>query len=185
MGGPVWPALRQAFQKIDTAHSVILASDGLSDPFDDMEEANQGFEIEFFIESDDPELRTSISDLASTWQFEILYQMSQNAANHGGVKDLLDQYGVLSMELYDISVPEPFLNEEGRVGILIGVDAPHLPRKISLPCAEVRLASIKLLTAKELDFILEHGAEGRRKLVELFQEQGSHHLSSLDRSSVV
>ena len=37
MGGPKWPALRQAFRVIRRrTGNVILASDGLSDPFDDI-----------------------------------------------------------------------------------------------------------------------------------------------------
>ncbi|SFJ79864.1 suppressor of fused domain protein [Thermoflavimicrobium dichotomicum] len=185
MGGPKWPALRQAFIKVEASHSVILASDGLSDPFDDTQEANLGFGLEFFVESEDPGLRTSIANLQQSWQFQLLYQMAQNAASHGGVKELLEQYGVLSMELYGIDVPEEFINEKGSVGILIGVDAPNVPQMISTPFGEIRLVSVKLLTAAELNFILEHGAEGRKRLVELFQVQGTHHRSSLKRKSVV
>ena len=37
MGGPKWPALRQAFRVVRRrTGGVILASDGLSDPFDDI-----------------------------------------------------------------------------------------------------------------------------------------------------
>ena len=36
-GGPKWPALRQAFRLVRRPNgNVILASDGLSDPFDDI-----------------------------------------------------------------------------------------------------------------------------------------------------
>ena len=37
LGGPKWPALRQAFRVVKRSNgNVIMASDGLSDPFDDM-----------------------------------------------------------------------------------------------------------------------------------------------------
>jgi len=37
LGGPKWPALRQAFRVVRRkTGNVILASDGLSDPFDDI-----------------------------------------------------------------------------------------------------------------------------------------------------
>ena len=40
MGGPRWPALRQAFRVVRRPNgNVIIASDGLSDPFDDVEGA--------------------------------------------------------------------------------------------------------------------------------------------------
>ena len=35
MGGPRWPSLRQAWRVIRRADSIIIASDGLSDPFED------------------------------------------------------------------------------------------------------------------------------------------------------
>ena len=36
-GGPKWPALRQAFRLVRRPNgNIILASDGLSDPFDDI-----------------------------------------------------------------------------------------------------------------------------------------------------
>ena len=37
MGGPRWPAMRQAFRVVRRPNgNVIIASDGLSDPFDDI-----------------------------------------------------------------------------------------------------------------------------------------------------
>lgn len=48
-------------------------------------------------------------------------------------------------------------------------------------------AFVKVNTAQsvKLDFIIQHGSQGRTKLVELFQRQGSYHLSSLERASVI
>jgi len=185
MGGPRWPALRQAFSRIETENTVILASDGLSDPFDDGEGTDQGLELECYLETDDLALGTNIMDVTRTWPFQLLYQVAQNMAAHGGVKSILDQYGVLSMELYHVDVPGGWQNEDGRVGVLLGVESPRIPSSIHLPFGEARLVSIKLLTVNELDYVLEHGAEGRRKLVEWFKQQGTHHLSTLKRESVV
>jgi hypothetical protein len=178
-------AMRQAFVKVETPNSVILASDGLSDPFDDMEEPNQGFGLECYLESDDPTLRKSIADLKQTWQFQLVYEVAQNFAHHGGVKELLEQYGVLSMEFSLINVPEPFRDEEGRVGVLLGLESNQIPTSIIGPASDIRLVSIKILTSQELQYISQHGAAGRKKLAQLFREQGSHHLSTLNRNSVV
>lgn len=185
MGGPAWPSLHQAFVKVNTTQSVILASDGLSNPYDDWTEPNHGFEMECFIESDDPALRAPIYEVNQTWQFQVLYEFAQQAASFGNIAELLEQYQTLSMELYDIDLPEKFLNDEGRVGVLIGIDAPNLSKNIISPYGEIRLVSVKLLTAAELDFIVQHGSQARSKLVELFREQGSYHLSSLERESVI
>lgn len=185
MGGPVWPAMRQAFIKVETSDSVILASDGLSDPFDDMKEPNQGFSLECYLESDDPALRKSISELNQTWQFHLVYQVAQNFAHHGGIKELLEQYGVLSMEFASINVPAPFLTEDGRVGVLLGLESNKMPNAIAGPAGDISLVSIKVLTPQELDYILQHGAAGRVQLVQLLREQGTYHLSTLHRDSVV
>jgi len=63
IGSLGWSFVRQAFVKIETPNTVILASDGLSNPFDALDEPNQGFSLECFIESDDPALRKSLADL--------------------------------------------------------------------------------------------------------------------------
>src|ERR1700754_2169102 len=47
MGGPRWPALRQAFLKVTLPNGLVLmASDGLSDPYDDEESPNTGLGVE-------------------------------------------------------------------------------------------------------------------------------------------
>ena len=38
MGGPRWPAMRQAFLVARQGGATLVASDGLSDPFDDSPE---------------------------------------------------------------------------------------------------------------------------------------------------
>jgi hypothetical protein len=162
-GGPRWPALRQAFVKIETPNSIILASDGLSDPFDDVEEPNQGFSLECYLESDDPALRKNIAELDQTWQFQLLYEVAQNFAHHGGVKELLERHGVLSMEFSYLDVPEPFSNEEGRVGVLLGLESEQIPTSIIGPASDIRLVSIKILTSQELQYILQNGAAVRKK----------------------
>ncbi|KAL3157930.1 hypothetical protein ABBQ32_012332 [Trebouxia sp. C0010 RCD-2024] len=84
MGGPKWPALRQAFRVIrPRTGNVILASDGLSDPFDDVTlgEGNvNGFGLEFFIETPSDEIADSVEDIKRSWQFQLLYTVSQLAA---------------------------------------------------------------------------------------------------------
>lgn len=60
-----------------------------------------------------------------------------------------------------------------------------VPSKIDgMPLTDVLLINIKLLTLQELKLITEKGAEGRRRLNELFL--GSDRLvSSLSRASVI
>ena len=62
MGGPTWPALRQAFSTIHRGENTIVISNGLADPFDDVEEKNSGFGIEIYAETKEPiqEKRTKL-----------------------------------------------------------------------------------------------------------------------------
>ncbi|MRG28995.1 hypothetical protein [Laceyella tengchongensis] len=89
------------------------------------------------------------------------------------------------MEFSYLDVPEPFSDEEGRVGVLLGLESEQIPTSIFGPASDIRLVSIKILTSQELQYILQNGAAGRKKLAELFREQGSHHLSTLNRNSVI
>ncbi len=185
LGGPRWPTMHQAYLKVERPHSVLLASDGLSDPFEDEQEANVGFGIECYVDSDEPELRTALGKLRGSWQFQLLYQVAQNAAHLRVIKEELEQYEVIALEVYDVNVPQNFISPEGRVGTLLGIDAPGIPREINTPEGSIRLVSIKLLTLPELAYITQYGEDGRKHLAELFRAQGSYHLSSLKRKSVV
>jgi hypothetical protein len=53
----------------------------------------------------------------SSWQFDMVYQMSLMAADHGNLKPSLKKYGYLATELYDVRVPREFQNAEGRTGV--------------------------------------------------------------------
>jgi hypothetical protein len=60
-----------------------------------------------------------------------------------------------------------------------------VPEKIEgMPLTDVRLVNIKLITLSELKLITELGAEGRRKLAELF-EGPQRLVSSLTREAVL
>lgn len=69
MGGPHWPSTRQAYRVVRRERSILLASDGLSDPFDDVEGAGNGFELELFVESADFPKRSTerLATSAHSW----------------------------------------------------------------------------------------------------------------------
>ena len=185
-GGPKWPALRQAFLKVDRAHSVLLASDGLSDPFLGEPDKGQGLGIEFFMESRDKDLLgRSWESLKATWMFQALYMVAQNAAYAGNFRELLDENGVVSIELKNVKAPERFLSEEGLVGVLIGVEPKNISGELKLPLGKVRMASVVMLTREELEYAVKEGPAGRKKLNKLFRKKGTHHFSSSAREKVV
>src|SRR6185436_3694060 len=120
-----WPSIRQAFIKIDTPQGTIVASDGLSDPYSDFDDnaANQGYNgvgCEFYLQCD--EVIEDFQAFQSSWQFQVLYQMAQQAASNPNIAGIIEEYTYVSTELYDCDgVGEAFINEEGRVGVLVGL----------------------------------------------------------------
>ncbi len=157
-----WSFVRQAFVKVETPNTVILASDGLSNPFDALDEPNQGFSLECFIESDDPALRKSFADLTEAWQLQLLYNVVHHIAGHGGMKGVAGA----AWSSFDGTVihrcDRLFRDEEGRVGVLLGLDSIHIPPSIEGPASNIRLVSIKILTSRELQYVLRHGDAGRK-----------------------
>jgi hypothetical protein len=181
MGGPSWPALRQGWRDIRRGKNTFIVSDGLSDPFDDEREPNIGFGVEILAETADD----IGADIRASWLFHLVYQVSQNAANHGGFRQAIEQYKVFTMEIAAQGYMQEHENADGRVGLLLGFGAPKLPVEAKLPGGTLRVIPVKLLTLPELQHVAEQKQKGREHLCSLFAADGSYHLSSLKRKSVV
>lgn len=184
MGGPAWPALRQAFKIARRPKATLLASDGLADPFDDGSRPDRnGFALEVYSIADE-----RFEAPQASWLFALVWAFAQQAANHGGIAELLEELEVLSTELYDVPIPSEhasrFVNDAGRVGALVGVDAPGVPGSIAGPLSSIRLVNVTLLTAPELAFVVDGGEEARIELAKRLRERGAQH-SSLVRASVI
>ncbi len=193
-GGPRWPGLRQAFKIVRCKSTTIIASDGLSDPYDQEdddppEECSNGLGLEFYSETPG-----NLEDIMQSWQFALVYSVSQNAAHAGNYRTLIDDLGYVTTELYDIPVPNEFKNAEGRVGVFLGVPGKlGLTGKdeVILSLETIKIVNVKLLTLRELNFLVKSGAEGRKKLADLFSKEGifdktsNATISDLSRKSVV
>ena len=185
MGGPTWPSLRQAFATIRTPERTIIASDGLSDPYDDSETnpANapyNGFGLEVYVAAE-----PITGGVQTTWEFQLLYQAAQLVAQNGSIINLFEEMPFLSTELYDVDVPAEYRNAEGRVGVLLGLSDEKIPDTVQLSLESVKMVNVKLLTLAELDYVIANGEEGRLKLAELIQQQGNATISTLKRKSVI
>lgn len=185
MRGPRWPHLRQALATVRRGSLTLLASDGLSDPFDDEDPpTQQGYGVEFFaLTKDEIPARAT-----GSWLCGMLWQICLNAADSGQFRSLIDKYGVIVTELYDVPVPDGWKNAEGRVGVLLGLteSGPSgVPSELALPAGDIRVVNVKLLTLAELNFAAERRAEGRAELARRFQSAPGAQRSSLSRPSVV
>ena len=181
MGGPMWPDLRQAWRVIRRAGETVVLSDGLSDPFTDEEPPTAGFGLEVLAQSGD----AMPDPLQGSWLFNLAYQVSQQCAAHGGVRDLIDELGLLSLELPMSEQLRPVETDKGRAGVLLCVDPPDFPTEFALPGGSVKVVTAKLLWPSELDYAAAQGAAGRAELARRFAADGTHHRSSLTRPPVV
>ena len=181
MGGPTWPDLRQAWRVIRRAKRTIVLSDGLSDPFSDDTEPNVGFGLEVLGETAD----RMPKQLQASWLFNLVYQVSQQCAAHGGVCELIARLGLISLELPMSDELQAVATENGRAGVLLGVPAPDYEAHFELPGGKVTLVTAKLLWPSELEYAASEGAGGRAELAKRFAKDGTHHLSSLKRKAVV
>jgi len=181
MGGPRWPDLRQAFRAIRNGGRTLVVSDGLSDPFDGQPDPNVGFGIEVLCETSDP-IEGSVQN---DWPFWVAYDVAQQAARHGGFRDLIDELGVLSMEIRARFGPEELATENGHLGLLLGVHPPDFPAEWALPGGTVKVVTVKVLHPNELAVAVEEGEAGRQRLRDLFAANGSYHVSSATRPPVV
>ncbi len=185
-GAPAWPSLRQAWCVIRRPDSVIIASDGLSDPF----EAGPrplGFGLELCAEVPISEAMGTLHTIARSWPFDLLYQVAMNVADHGAVAALLERYSTLSMMLPAKFGPDGFRNEEERTGVVIGFPAIGIPGKFETPYGPVKMAVMTPLTTDELLFI-ERGedmAAARAHVIELLRRTPLAHLCVESRASVV
>jgi hypothetical protein len=182
MGGPRWPALRQAFSVIHRDKSTIVISNGLADPFDDSEEPNAGFGIEIYAETK----ATIEGDIADSSLFKLVYAAAQQVACSGRIADFVRQHHVITMELYaDDCGLEEYQNSNGMVGVIIGVDSPDLPKFCNFPGGEVVLATVQILTPEELEYVAGTRAEGRNNLHERLKASGVYHFLSPHRKSLI
>ena len=182
MGGPRWPAMRQAWRVVRRPGSTIVASDGLSDPFDD-DLTPLGFRVEVCAES--AESFSDTGEVIRSWLCSLVRQVSQLAAQ-GRLYDALERYGILSTIVQGDGAPEKALNEQGMVGVIIGFPTPEIPPEIELPEGKVRLLVLKTLFPSELAYLESHEdmAAARQTLVARLLEQPGAHLCGFDREPV-
>lgn len=152
-GGPVWPALRQAWRVIHRPDTTLVCSDGLSDPFDPFDPDNPfgaagaravtpGLGLEVYAEA-----RGRFDDVANSWLFDLVHQVSQNAAMHGRFLPLLREHGVMSLQMALSGLPEGWLSVGGLATVLVGVPAADVPSRFATPHGPVSVVALTLVPA--------------------------------------
>lgn len=193
MGGPHWPGTRQAYRVVRKGPVVVVASDGLSDPYgEDGPQDRNGVGLELFAATDDKVDRPGedpVRSVGGTWLHDLVFQTAQLAASHGQLGQIVEELGSMSVEIYDVKLPAShaarFVNSAERVTVLLTLGALPIPPRIDGPLSSIRLVHLQLLTLDECDMVLAKQDAGRAKLCKLLQKQHVAPLSRLDRPSVV
>jgi hypothetical protein len=176
-GAPAWPNMRQAYRVVRPPRSLIIASDGLSDPFVGTNITDhQGFGCEVYIEA--PEFAgAGFEALRASWAFALIEMLAQNVAHAGGLSQQLQRHGVLSMELpLAERFPPDWLTPGGTVGCLINVPVAGRPARIDdMPFGPVDICCVTLLTPAQTGEVASGGRQAREALVaQLGQIRGGH-----------
>ncbi|MBS1990800.1 MAG: hypothetical protein JSS83_09805 [Cyanobacteria bacterium SZAS LIN-3] len=91
----------------------------------------------------------------------------------------------ITTELYDVSVPPEFHGEEERTGVLLGLPSNSIPGQLELPLETIDIVNIKLMTLKELEYVIKHGKAGREEVANLLLKQDNPTYSDLNRKSAL
>lgn len=179
-----WPAARQAYHIVRRYDSLILSTDGLSDPFVCKVAGDSGYGIEAFIEVPGAqEMETGF--LRESWAFAVLEIVAQNIAGFGGILDRLDRDSVVYMAVPLLNPPTPeWADDLGFSGVLIGLPARRAGAVVDLPFGPARYLAVTLLRPEEALFAAR-GAENRTRLARLLDAAGGGHLSDPGRGSVL
>lgn len=186
LGSPPWPGGRQAFKVIRTTESLIIASDGLSDPFEeDKSEQRNGFEMEVFIEVKGQQ-NMAFNDIQSSAAFALIEQTARQVADWGGITRLLEQINVASSEIPVSSeaIPNNFLTSDGSVGVLFGMAAKGRPKLVpDTPLSPVRMVPVTAVLPSEVQEIAQSKA-GRDRVAKKLRDAGYRHFSDFERSGL-
>ena len=150
-GGQPWPAGRPQFRCIHTPDSTVLISDGISDCFEDEDRDEKlqynGYGAEFYMEFPG---HHSFSDFTGHYSLAVLGQVCNVAIGHGGIAELLDERGALSIQLSGIELPDLWLDGGRNCGVLLHQASEAVPDSIQLNIEEAKLISCCLLTGSDL-----------------------------------
>jgi hypothetical protein len=175
-GKPAWPNTRQAYRVVRPPGSLILASDGLSDPFVGSDRTDaQGFGCEVYIEA--PQFTgADFATLRDSWAFRVIENFAMNVAGWGGISEQIARLGVLSTE-FDMRnvLPDAALSADGSAGFLVNLKPRDREVRISdMPFGPVDIIALTLLTPGELEQVRSGGASARQTLAAAHGGPGGH-----------
>ena len=184
-GAPAWPAGRQCYQILRRTGSLIVATDGLSDPFVATRATEEsGYGVEIFVEIPGAEA-IDRAMIRESWVFALIEIVAQNIAGFGGIADRIEREGVVAMSVPLLDPPEPdWVDDIGFTAVLIGLPARRAAARLDLPFGPMRFLAVTLLRPAEAVFAARSAAN-RAALADRLRDTGHEHLSDPRRVSVL
>lgn len=181
-----WPT-RPGWQRISNGDIDMIASSGLSDPWYESEEPNIGLGVEIILATRDS-MPDDSTDVMGTWFHRLALGIAADAVRDAQYRLRHERFGLFLIGMNHDGQHDgtaSWICDDGGVGLLLGVPIPNTSMSLHLPAGTASLVTAKLLTPNEYEFAATNGPAGAAQLADLFASQGSHHLSSLERESVV
>jgi hypothetical protein len=174
-GGPAWPT-REGFRVLRSQRTTIVTSEGLSDPYAPGEavrglERWSGTGLEVWLETDQP-----IANPVDSWPFRVVKVVATNVAAHAVRRDLIDELGVLVLEIYadDVGIaageqPE-LVTHDGTIGCLLGLRTPSRPSTLKIAPSDVRFLNARLLLLDQTMRLRQGGEAARKTLAQKLEQ---------------
>ena len=177
-GPHYWPTQR-VYQVIGGDGFYAIASNGLSDPWEDADLAGLG--VEFVLEVDS-------ADAQAPWVFSTITNFAEKSIlpTNTFSRDF-DELGTLSWEIQGHGFPNEWRTVTGRVGVLLNVRSAELPEDYNNGEGTVRVVPITVLHPAELAAIVvggEAGVSARNRIAAELAELPRGHASRFDREVV-
>lgn len=183
---PVWPGKKPTWKVINRPHSVIIVSDGMSDPYWD-DGTPLGFGVEVCAEM--PGNMEEIEMAITSCLFRLVKAVCDTIAANLNLLNSLDYYPTISFEPCVPCMPEAFhTTDKGHAGMIVNYPSPSIPAKFSTPYGEVRMLTVVPLYAQETFALREAGNEAgalRDHFVATLQQQAQGHLCFTQREPMV
>jgi len=182
-GMPAWPSGREVYLVVHRKDTVILATDGLSDPDDGEFRDCNGHGVELFIEVPTKDLATP----SNSPYFHLLTQVARNVAYGGGIVEPWRKYQLLSMELpADTEIAPRLVNSEGQHILLLGMPRfDCMPPIDGMPLSETKAMAVTIVHPDDFAKVAREGGQGRLRLASALEKSGHGHVSDFARQPVL
>jgi len=202
-GVPRWPSGRERFRVVrrEDKDTIVIATDGLSDPDDGEYKNRNGHGVELFIEASDMILDSldskhldilsravcNVRPIGST-HLDILTQVARNVAYAGQIFENWQKYQLLSMEVPAArnEQDQDLANSGGFHVVLLGMPGFDVAPEIGdMPLSPVKAMAVTVVHPDDFEKIRSDGSAGRARLARALTQCGHGHVSDMRRTPVL